>query len=113
MPNVDDIYQSQSKWLAHDDLKGREVKLTIAKSKLEEVGDSTKLVVYFTGKEKGLALNKTNARRLGSSYGRDSEGWDGKEVILYPDKTDYQGKEVDCIRVRVPSAIALDDEIPF
>lgn len=113
MANVDEIYQSDSKWLAAPDLKGREIKLTIDYAKVEEVGDNHKLVTYFKGKEKGLALNKTNARMIADSYGRDSDDWPGKEIVLYPTKTEFQGRLVDCIRVRIPTAQALDDEIPF
>jgi len=113
MPNVSDVYQSNSKWLAASDLKGSEIKLTIQDSKLEEVGDNHKLVVYFSGKEKGLALNKTNAQMIAETYGEESESWSEKEVILYPTKTEYQGKMVDCIRVRIPTREALSDEIPF
>lgn len=113
MPNVDEIYQSDSKWLSHPDLKGREIKVTIDGSKVEEVGDTHKLVVYFAGKDKGLALNKTNARMIAEAYGRNSDDWSGKEIIMYPTKTEFQGKLVDCIRVRIPTAQALDDEIPF
>jgi len=113
MANVDEVYQSDSKWLSAPDLKGREIKLAIDESKVEEVGENHKLVVYFKGKDKGLALNKTNARMIAESYGKDSDDWSGKEIILYPTKTEFQGKLVDCIRVRIPMAAALDDEIPF
>lgn len=113
MPNVDEVYQSESKWLACPDLKGREVKLTIENVRVEEVGDSHKLVAYFKGKEKGLALNKTNARMIGDAYGKNSDDWWDKEIVLYPTKTEFQGRLVDCIRVRIPTATALDDEIPF
>lgn len=113
MANVDEIYQSDSKWLTANDLKGKEIKVTVDGSKVEEVGDTHKLCVYFKGKEKGLALNKTNARMIAETYGRDSEDWTGKEIVLYPTKTEFQGKLVDCIRVRIPTEEALSDSIPF
>ncbi len=113
MPNIDDLYQSDSKWLTAADLQGKEIKLVISDGKKEDVGDKAKWVVYFAGKEKGLVLNVTNARMIGDSYGKETDGWPNKEVVLYPTKTDYQGKLVDCIRVRIPTSEALDDEIPF
>jgi len=113
MPNIDEIYQSESKWLTAADLKSREVKLTIELTQVEDVGDNRKLVIHFLGKEKGLALNKTNARMIAESYGNNSDNWDGKEIVLYPTKTEFQGKMVDCIRVRIPMDPAMDDEIPF
>ena len=113
MALVDEVYQSDSKWLSAPDLKGKEIKVTIERAKVEEVGDSHKLVAYFAGKEKGLALNKTNARMIAESYGRDSDDWTGKDIIMYPTKTEFQGRMVDCIRVRIPTEQALDDEITF
>lgn len=113
MPKVDDVYQSNSQWLAHADLKGHEIPVTISGCTLEEVGQDKKMVVHFEKKEKALVLNKTNAGRIASAYGNDSDDWIGKELVLYPDTTEYQGNTVPCIRVRVPAKVALDDEIPF
>ena len=97
-----------SKWLKADDLQGREVKVQIQSCTLEQVSDGedkeTKPVLYFTGKQRGLMMNKTNAARIADAYGDDTDGWVGKDVILFPDKTSFQGRIVDCIRVRTPIA---------
>jgi hypothetical protein len=114
MPNVDDYYQSESKYLKATDLQGKEVPCTISECKFEEVGDDgVKAVVYFKGKEKGLVLNMTNKDAIKEAYTGETDKWSGKEVVLYPSKTKYQGNMVPCLRVRIPVAQALDDEIPF
>jgi len=105
-----------SKYLKSDDLQGKEVKVEIDRCVTEDVtGDGEeKLIVYFRGKKKGLVLNKTNATKIAATYGDETDGWDGKPVILYPDTTQYQGRMVDCIRVRVPLETAGEDEkLPF
>ena len=51
---------------------------------------------------------------LASKYGEDTETWVDKDVIVYPDQTLFQGRMVDCIRMRVPAAAATEeDAIPF
>lgn len=113
MSSIDEIYKSSSNWLAASDLQGKEIPVTIDHSKVEEVGGDPKVVVYFSGKEKGLALNKTNARTIGDAYGKDYTHWGSKDIVMYPARVDFQGRMVDAIRVRIPTAQALDDEIPF
>jgi hypothetical protein len=71
----------------------------------------TKPVLYFVGKKKGLVLNKTNATKLSAAYGDETDEWAGKDVILYPDQATFQGRVVDCIRVRVPAKVAEDGEV--
>jgi len=66
------------------------------------MGDDTKLVLYFAGKEKGLVLNKTNANNIAAIYGTDTDGWVGKSVVLVEALVDFQGRSVPAIRVRGP-----------
>lgn len=116
MANINDLYPS--KFLKHSDLRGRTVKLKIARFDVEKIGDDTKPVIYFDGKEKGLVLNKTNAQVVASRYSPETSGWIGKEIELRPDKTQYAGQLVDCIRVQLPAPPAEDgfkedSEVPF
>jgi len=117
MTNVNEMYPSSSQYLKADDLKNREVTVTIASNEIAEFDNGKKVVLKFSGKEKGLTLNKTNAMKIADAYGDDVEGWKGKEIIMYPDKTDFGGKMVDCIRVRMPLQSAgggdFSDDIPF
>lgn len=59
-----------------------------------------KPIVWFTGKEKGLALNRTNGKTIATLYGNDTRSWPGKRVTLYATQTQMGGDTVDCIRVR-------------
>jgi len=113
--SIDELYKSNSNWIKADDLKGKSVKVVIAKILLEEVGDSGyKVVLYFVDKEKSLVLNATNARCLASALGDNEKEWEGKEIIMYPTTTEYSGKTVPCIRVRIDVPMAEEDEnIPF
>jgi hypothetical protein len=93
-----------SKYLKAADLQGREVRVTIANVEREKMGDDTKPVVYFKGKEKGVVLNKTNSNAIADAYGDDTDDWFGHDIILLSVMTDYAGKMTPAIRVRVPTA---------
>lgn len=94
------------------DLQGRDVTVVIEAVKggtLTGTGGKSnkKPIVKFKGKEKGLALNITNARTIAGLYGGfDSEKWVGKAITLYPTTTTFGSQTVECIRVRnvVPKA---------
>ena len=86
-------------------LGGREVTVKIARVEAGEVtGEggrkARKPLVYFDGKEKPLALNRTNAKTVAALYGNDTKGWIGKLIAIYPTTTTMNGKVVDCVRVR-------------
>jgi hypothetical protein len=108
-----------SKYIKAADLNDKEHLLTISGVKIEDVGgqgsEEDKPVIYFVGKSKGCVLNRTNAMAIASKYGDDTEEWVDKPVNVYPDTTMFQGKMVDCIRMRVPAAPAdpNEDPIPF
>ena len=97
------------------DLKGQAVQLTMSHAQSEEIGDGDeKPVLYFQGHQRGLALNKTNAMVIADSYGPETESWAGQAIEVYPDKTTFGGKIVDCLRVRVPVPQAdADADVPF
>jgi hypothetical protein len=92
-------------FIFHYDLGGRDVTVTIDHVKQGELTGtggkkSKKPVVYFEGKDRGLAICKTNGNTIASLYGADVREWKGKRITLYPTKTMFGGKEVDCIRIR-------------
>lgn len=93
-----------SQFLKAGDLHGRDVRVIMARVERETIGQDTKPVLYFKGKDKGLVLNKTNAGTIGDFYGDDTEDWYDQPLILFPVKTDFQGKTVDAIRCRIPTA---------
>lgn len=117
--NINDFYQTESKWLKAGDLKkdGKplKVELVIDRVELVEFKDNTKkLGVFFRGKEKGLVLNKTNAALIAEQHGQDTQAWPGNKIKIYPTTTDFGGERVECLRVEqyVPET-SIDDEIPF
>lgn len=91
-----------SKYLSAADLQGGNARVTMANVEIETLGDDSKPVLYFQGKQKGLVLNKTNSKTIAESYGDEMNDWRGQEIILFPIMTDYQGKSVEAIRVRAP-----------
>lgn len=91
-----------SKWLSAADLNDQNVRVTMKHVEIEKIGDDTKPVLYFKGKTKGLVLNKTNSNSIAAAYGDEMDDWSGSELILFPVMTDYQGKQVEAIRVRAP-----------
>jgi len=99
--NVNDAFPSN--YLKAADLQGRQVQVIMSNVGYEKMGDDTKLVLFFEGKEKGLVLNKTNANNIAAIYGNDTDGWFGKSVILVEALVDFQGRSVPAIRVRGPN----------
>lgn len=93
-----------SKYLKAADLQGREVKVIMANVEREKIGDDTKLVLYFKGKDRGVVLNKTNAFTISEAYGDDTEDWYDQEIILLSVMVDFQGKVGPAIRMRAPTA---------
>lgn len=94
------------------DLNGKEVAVTISRVEAGTLSGSggrkaKKPVVYFEGKEKGLALNATNCKTIAKLYGNYTEKWIGKQVTLYPTTTEMAGETVECIRIR-PTAPRRD-----
>lgn len=113
MASIKDVYGG-GKGLKADDLKGRSHLLKISEVRLVKFDDGAKLVLSFDGREKELVCNKTNAQMIASKLGEDYEEWSGSEIEVYPDKTQFNGALVDCIRVRFPiPAATQDEEIPF
>ena len=87
------------------DLQGQQVTVTIARVVTELIGsDEHKPVVYFTGKEKGLVLNKTNANAIAQAYGYETDDWEGQKIVLFEAMVEFQGRTVAAVRVRLPPA---------
>lgn len=126
MARVSDAFPS--KYLRAADLRGSQPILTIDRVEMESIaeGEPQKPVLYFQGKEKGVVLNKTNANTLQTFYGDEMDDWRGETVQVYSVKTDFQGKQVDAIRMKIPNkaelraheekqkkANPMDEEVPF
>ncbi len=103
MANINDVFPT--KYLSAADLQGKTVRLTIASVVVESLGQGSdqqrKPVAYFRGKQKGLALNKTNSNTIANVYGCETDNWVGAEIDVYPAMVDYQGRQVEAIRLKV------------
>ena len=95
-----------SKWLSAEDVGKQKIVTTINRIGTEEMQEEKKLVVFFDliKTNKGLILNKTNFNRLKEELGSETDNWVGKYVELYTIKTDFKGKEVDAVRLKVVQA---------
>ncbi len=121
--NINDVYTSNNDLLKASDLQGKTIKVVIedievrefdAKAKNGDVYKQKKFVLAFKGKEKKLAVNKTNAVTIGTTLGEDTDSWLGKEIKIFPTKTTFGDQQVDCIRVvsEQPPEAFQDDDIP-
>ena len=97
-----------SNYLKASDLMGRDVQVTIDDVRWESIGDEQKAVLYFIGKSKGLVLNKTNATALADKLGYETDSWHNKVCTIFPTETDYAGKRVPCIRVKLSTGTPLN-----
>jgi hypothetical protein len=101
----------ENRWLTAMDLHGHErASVTIDYVEEEQVGPpgrkTPKPVVYFVGKQKGLALNKTNLRCLVAHFGTDTDLWIGKSLDLVVRIVDGIGSgKVPAIRIDVKGGL--------
>ena len=104
-------------YLKADDLAGKTYTATIAGVERVEIAEENgavrpKAAVQLQGWPAKLLLNKTNFETIAGAYGRQSAGWLGKPLEVYPDTTLFGGRSVPCVRVRVPRPAAPPAAIP-
>lgn len=97
-------------YISGDSLVGRPVTLTMDKVKVESVPTQAgkteeRLVLYFRETQKGLILNKTNAKVIGRLYGGETDAWAGQPIELYAEKVRAFGTEHNAVRVREAPAV--------
>jgi len=103
--DIGEVYQSNSDFLKADDIGSNFWTATISNVDLKNFDDgSRKLFIMFKELDKGLVLNKTNSDTIGELYGKNTDSWLGKQVMLFTMPVDYQGKKVQAIRVRAPAS---------
>lgn len=112
---VDMSLEFPSLYLSAEDFEGgKEATLTIKRVVKETVkserGEEQKWIIYFEelhakavaagtpDKQKRMILGKSFNTDLVSFFGKESEGWPGKRVVLYKGKAIKGGKQ--CIRGR-------------
>ena len=118
-----------SRFLKNVDLDGKSQTFIMSHVKLEEMGHGqakeSRPVLYFEGSDRGLVLNKVNGNTIADAYGDDSDGWEGKPIVLFPATAEFSGKSHDVIRVRTPKPgetvrpikqqvdVDIDDDLAF
>jgi len=103
--NIDSAFPS--KYLKASDLGENQPVVTIDRVEVEPIGRDREMkpVVYFKGKEKGVVLNKTNARKIAELAGSsDTDDWNGVQVRLYATETEFGGETFECIRIKAAGA---------
>lgn len=109
--NINDAFPS--KWMKASDLEGRQPRMTVADVRMEDIGDDGhKPVIYFHGTDKGIVLNKTNATNISQAYGPNTDGWRGKDVVLFTTWVDFNGRSVEAIRIRPDTAKQFVSGLP-
>lgn len=103
--NRNDLFPSR--FIKASDLQGREWPVTISHVAMEQLqtqgGKETKGIVYFHAYEKQLVLNQVNYNTIAEPYGEDTDNWGGRPIVLYPTRTQFGTKMVDCIRIKIPA----------
>lgn len=106
MVNINNVFESD--YLRALDLDGKPHLATVTKVELETMRDNKqKLCVSFKEWDKGLLLNQTNANNIAAFAGPETDGWVGKQIVLFSAWVDFQGKSVEAIRVRAPKHKAV------
>ena len=77
---IDEIFPSR--FFRPLDLNGSEISLEIDSVEIEDFEGTRKPVLSFRGERKKLALNKTNSVTIAEFYGRNTDDWVDKPVIV-------------------------------
>jgi len=108
---VSDVYKKESKFFKAEDLNGKGKRLRIEEWEKVLLGKDDKIVLSFTSAEKKLVLNTTNAQIIERNLKSDDfDKWLNKVITIYPTTTSFEGRDVDCIRVRDEMAVEVDEE---
>ena len=105
--DLNDCYGS--KYLSAADLGDKKIRTRLAKIRKEPMRQQSgterpKFVIYFTTLDKPMVLNATNKIALVDALGGVPADWIGAEVGIYAENTQFAGKPVKGLRLRVLSA---------
>ncbi len=95
----------QSRFLKAADLGGREARVVIDHVEMVDLDadQPQRPALFFVGKSKSMVINRTNGELLAKSFGDDCDAWRGRSVIIFCSQTVFQGRVVDCLRLRIPA----------
>lgn len=95
-----------SEYLCSEDLRGRDVSLTIDRVFSEDVriqdgSKEPKWILAFKETKRKMILNrKAHPEAIAALHGSKAELWPGKRITLYPTMVQCFGETVEAIRVR-------------
>lgn len=93
-------------YLKADDLQGKTVRLLVERAEVVDFDDGQKVVLHFSGKDKGLVCNKTNCAVMQEITGSDdTDNWSGAQIHLTVRKVEFQGKLVPALRILLPDQV--------
>ena len=102
--DLDDCYGS--KYLSAADLGDKKIRTHVGKIRKETMrqqsgAERSKFVIYFTTLDKPMVLNATNKNALVDKLGKVPASWVGADIGLYTENTQFGGKPVKGLRLRV------------
>jgi hypothetical protein len=121
--NIDSVFPAP--YLNADALDGKSPTLKIDRVDVHTFDpEGEKPVLYFTGKDAGLVLNKTRAMSLKALFGSDTEEWVGKQVKLGQIPVNVNGQLRQSITIakaaaesgeakKADTGSADEDDVPF
>ena len=71
---------------------------------IAQFDDGAKIEVTLLDQSKTFICNKTNATTISTAFGKETVGWHGHDVILYPMMVPTPSGPKEAIRVRMPSS---------
>jgi hypothetical protein len=96
------------RFLKAADLKGQAATVAIKSVVGEEIDGKDKCLVSFEGAKKQLVCNRTNAEAIKLMFGRNTDGWIGKRVTLFPVQIKDPFGDGDTIALRVVGSPEID-----
>jgi len=84
------------------DMNATAADVTIDNARETNIDSEDKLVldVRVFGKKYGWIMNKVNTNTLIEKHGVETEDWKGKQVLVGLEKTDYEGRRINCLRIQ-------------
>ena len=84
------------------DMNSTEADVIIENAREADINGEQKLVldVKVFGKQYGWIMNKVNTNTLIEKHGVESDKWIDKHVLVALEKTDYEGRRINCLRIQ-------------
>lgn len=105
MTDINEIYKSNSDNIKAEDIGNNMWTMTIKSADVKSFdnGAERKIVLTFHEWDKQLPLNVTNARAIADMHGHNSNGWIGKQIMLFSMPVKFQDRMVNAVRIRAPA----------